>query len=107
MPQPVEVARLQQAFEQFQARAPRNLPDGVMDKLNEVMGELGSFDASAADDSPGKREARNLAPGTDGVGEHYKKAAKGPDGPSPGQREARNLTSEIQQAAADIAGRRG
>ena len=106
MARPVEIARLQQAVEQFQGRAPRNLPDGVMDKLTEVMTELGQFDTDA-DDSPGKREVRALAPGTDGTGEHYSKAAKGADGPSPGQREARNLTSDIKEAAASIMEKHG
>ena len=106
MAQPVEIARLQQAVEQFRGRAPQNLPDGVMQKLEEVMGELGSFNTDA-DDSPGKRDAAALAPGTDGVGEHYSKAAKGPDGPSPGQRESRDLGSEIKEAAAAIMERRG
>jgi hypothetical protein len=102
VPVPVEIARLQQAVEQFQGRAPKNLPDGVMQKLEEVMGELGQFDPSM-DDSPGRREVAKVAPGTDGTGEHFRKAARGRDGPSPGQREARGLSSEIAAAAAQIA----
>ena len=104
MPSPVEIMRLRQAVEQFQGRAPKNLHDGVMDKLKEVMDELGQFDPSS-EDSPGKREARALAPGTDGTGEHFRKAARGIDGPSPGQREARNLSSDIETAAREIAGK--
>jgi hypothetical protein len=102
-PNPVEIQRLVQAVEQFQGRAPRNLPDGAMDRLNDVMKELQEFDSVG--DSPGRREARALAPGTDGTGEHYSKAARGPDGPSPGQREARGLSSDIEEAAKTIADR--
>jgi hypothetical protein len=77
-----------------------------MDKLQEVMQELGAVDSSGVnDDTPGRREARKLAPGTDGTGEHFRKAARGPDGPSPGQREARNLSSDIAKAAAEISER--
>lgn len=106
MASPVEVMRLRQAFEQFKGRAPRNLPDGVMQKLDEVMTELDNFDADSGD-SPGRREALKAAPGTEGVGEHFRKAAKGIDGPSPGQREARGLSSAIKQAAAEVAERHG
>ena len=106
MPAPVEILRLQQAVEQFQSRAPRDLPDGVMDKLGEVMQELGSFD-NVGNDSPGKRDVASVTSGTEGTGEHYSKAAKGPDGPSPGQREARTLSQEIHEAAASIMERRG
>ncbi len=106
MPAPVEVMRLQQAFEQFQGRAPKDFPPDAMAKLTEAMEGLGAYDPSTAD-SPGKREARKLAPGTDGTGEHFRKAAKGVDGPSPGQREARNLSSEIAKAAQEIAQKAG
>lgn len=104
MSTPVEVQRLQQAIEQFEGRAPQNLPDGVMDRLKEVSRELQSFDPVG--DSPGHRDAREAAPGTDGTGEHYSRAAKGPDGPSPGQREAAGaVSSQIAEAAKQIAER--
>ena len=101
MPAPVEIVKLQQAISAFKERAPQDLPDGVMEGLDKIGSSLNDY-APPGGDSPGHRaagEAQGQAPGTDGTGEHYSKAAKGPDGPSPGQKEAQRLSEEMMQAA--------
>lgn len=102
MPRPVEITRLEQAIEQFEARAPRDLPDGVSQALSSLKESLGTVEPGA-DDSPGKQAAQEVAAGTDGTGEHYSKAARGSDQPSPGQREAASVSGDIEKAAASIA----
>lgn len=98
----IEITRLQQAIEQFVGRAPRDLPDGVLDKVKELGTSLSEV-TPAPRGSPGMEEAKKVAFGTDGTGEHYSRAAKGPDQPSPGQREAMSVSAEIEKAAATIA----
>jgi len=103
MPAPVEIVRLQQAISAFRDRAPQDLPEGVMSGLDEIENMLGEY--APAETSPGHRAAQSaqgLAPGTDGTGEHYRKAAKGPDGPSPGQKEATRLSEEMFKAAEEL-----
>ncbi len=95
-----EVLRLRQAIEQFKARQPHGLPEGVIKGLDQVVKELGRDEP--ARDTPGASEVARLAPGTDGTGEHFSRAALGNDGPSPGQREARGIQSDVQQAAREI-----
>jgi hypothetical protein len=96
MPASIEIVRLNQAIQAFKERAPRDLPPEVLDTLGKV--EKGLTDYAPNElMGPGKRAALQ-AQGTDGTGEHYSKAAKGPDGPSPGQREARALAQTIAQA---------
>lgn len=103
MPQPVEVTRLTQAIEQFRTRQPRDLPDGLLEKIQEVENELGSY-APAGGDSPGQREVTQVAGGDpNATGTPYPQAAKGPDKPSPGQREVANVSKQIEEAAATIA----
>jgi hypothetical protein len=104
---PVEVARLLSAIEQFEARAPRDLPQGVMEKIAEIKQEVSQVTPSR--DTPGMREAEKLMKpgqagdtGESGTGVHFSKAASGPDAPSPGQREAMNVSQEISKAAQTI-----
>lgn len=98
MPQPIEVTRLAQAIEQFRGRAPRDLPDGVLDSINDIYSQLTDTYPDMGE-SPGKQAAKSagLAPGTDGTGEHYSKAAQGPDGPSPGQREVQQIAEAAEK----------
>ena len=96
-----EEARLLDAIERYQGRTSKGEPkQGVSEALQGLLKALGTD--GPARDTPGAREARRVAPGTDGTGEHYSKAAIGRDGPSPGQREARSLSQEIQEAAESI-----
>jgi hypothetical protein len=103
MPRPVEVTRLEQAIEQFKARSPQNLPDGVTQALDGLRESLSTIEPDAGD-SPGRQAAQEVAAGgTNGTGEHYSKAARGADQPSPGQREAASVSGDIEKAAASIA----
>lgn len=96
-----EVARLLQAVEHFESRSKgADLPKGVSEAVQGLSDALGR--PTPGRDTPGAREALKLAPGTEGTGAPYAKAAIGRDGPSPGQREARSLSQEIQDAAASI-----
>jgi hypothetical protein len=102
--QNVESLKLRQAIEAFEQRAPKNLPDGLLDKLGEVKDGLSTTDSTQAGQSPGQREVgQSQGQGTDGTGAPYPVAARGPDQPSPGQREAMSVSAEIEKAAAGIA----
>ena len=98
-----EVAKLAQAIESFEARLPRDLPDGVMESLSEVKEQLAGYEPDRGN-SPGQRQAAEVQ-GTDGTGVSFRKAARGVDKPSPGQREAEGVSVEIEKAAASIAER--
>lgn len=97
MPEPIEVTRLKQAVEQFEARKPRDLSDGFTAALAALNKELGRGTPEGAE-SPGQRAANEAG----GTGVPLKYAAKGPDQPSPGQREARGISNQIQEAAQRI-----
>lgn len=94
MPASVEIARLRQAIEQFTTRPPRDLPDGVMEHLQEVGNALNDFNPSGRGDSPGSRETAKAA-GTDATGVDYRNAAKGADKPSPGQQAASAAADQL------------
>lgn len=98
----VEVARLLQAVDQFRSRTENTeLPQGTEEALKGLSEALGQPVPDR--DTPGGRAAAAASPGTQGTGEHFSKAAKGPDKPSPGQRAAKeSLSEEIHKAAASI-----
>ena len=79
-------ARLLSALQDFSENPPRDLPDGVVEAINELGTNLSGYNGPDTA-SPGQKEAMKVAAGTDGTGEHFTKAAVGVDGPSPGQRE--------------------
>jgi hypothetical protein len=94
MPASVEIARLRQAIEQFTARPPRDLPDGVLERLQEVGNALGTHNPSGRGDSPGARETAKAA-GTDATGVDYRHAGRGSDQPSPGQSAASDAAKQL------------
>lgn len=79
-------ARLLNALSAFSENPPRDLPDGVIESIQELGTNLSGYNGPDTA-SPGQKEALKVAAGTDGTGEHFTKAAVGVDGPSPGQRE--------------------
>lgn len=97
MPEAIEITRLRAAIDQFKARQPRDLPDGVMEALERTEKELSRVEPG--NDSPGAREAAKASTGT---GVPFQHAAKGPDKASPGQREAAGLSAEMMKAAQAI-----
>jgi hypothetical protein len=101
-----QTMRLMQALEFFSARTRGSqLPKGVEEAIAALQSTLGH--PAPGNDTPGTREALKVAPGTDGTGENFRKAAIGVDGPSPGQKEAHGVSAEIAKAAAQIASRGG
>jgi len=82
-------ARLINAIAEFQNNPPRELPDGVMEAITSLGGDLQGY-AGNPDASPGQREAMKMAPPTEGTGNPFPQAATGIDSPSPGQIEAMN-----------------
>jgi hypothetical protein len=96
-----QTMRLLQALEFFSSRTRgAELPKGVEEAIQGLQKALGQ--PMPGQDTPGARAALKVAPGTDGTGENYRKAAIGRDGPSPGQREANGISEEIQKAAESI-----
>lgn len=107
MPSSVQVTRLRQALQAFSDNPPRDLPDGVAEKIAEVQSALSTHGPSN-ELSAGTREAAHAAGVTDATGTaDYKHAARGVDKPSPGQQEAVKaasspLSEEIERAAQAI-----
>lgn len=104
MARPLEITRLEQAIEAFEARMPNDLPDGFAEKLGELKQQLGEHEPQG-DASPGQQAVANATGATEGTGVHYSRAARGPDKPSPGQREALGVSADIEEAAASISDR--
>jgi hypothetical protein len=100
------MTRLSQAIDAFNQRPPPDMPEGFAEKLSAVSESMKAA-GPAEQLSPGQQDVRKASHGgTDGTGESYKTAARGPDQPSPGQREARggprNMSSEIHKAAGEL-----
>jgi hypothetical protein len=76
-------AKFLAALNEFVEKSPNRLSDEVTASLKSVGQELQGY--AQQSQSPGQKEAAKHV--TDGTGEHYSKAALGPDQPSPGQRE--------------------
>lgn len=100
MPDPIELTRLHQALESFQARKPRDLPENVSQAVEALSVAL-SGKSPAENESPGTRAAKEVGY-AGGTGVPLREAAKGEDKPSPGQKAARSVSSEIQEAAKRI-----
>ena len=101
-----QAMRLMQALEFFNSRTRGSeLPKGVSEAVQGLQKALGQPAPGA--DTPGARAALKVAPGTDGTGENYRKAAVGVDGPSPGQKEANGISAEIAKAAEAILSKGG
>lgn len=98
MPESIEVTRLKQAIEQFEARKPRDASPSLLSALAGVNKELGRT-SSDTETSPGHRAAEQSSYGT---GVPLKYAAQGPDKPSPGQKAARGVSDDIRAAASRI-----
>lgn len=100
MPQPIELTRLEQALESFQARKPRDLPENLSQAVEALSVALSGKSPEEAL-TPGKRAAKEVGY-AGGTGVPLREAAKGEDQPSPGQRAARGITDDIQHAAKRI-----
>ena len=98
----IERERLLQALEHFNNRTKgEEQPEGTKEAIEGLLKALGA--PAPGRDTPGAREALKVAPGTDGTGAHFSRAAMGVDGPSPGQKEAQSVSAQIKEAAAAIA----
>jgi hypothetical protein len=100
MPEPIELTRLHQALESFQARRPRDLPENLSQAVEALSVAL-SGKTPEEGESPGTRAAKEVGY-AGGTGVPLREAAKGEDQPSPGQRAARSVTDDIQNAAKRI-----
>lgn len=103
LPSP-EVKALIEAIDTFGEQRPRDLPDGVDEKVKALGQELRGYTGGEVL-SPGEKEAKlKEVPGSDEAVPHPK-AAIGPDGPSPGQREYEEAAQKAQEVAEALSSR--
>lgn len=95
LPSP-HVAEFLNALDKFMENPPRDLPDGFADNAKSLGQQLRGY-GDGSELSPGQKEA--AAAFTNGTGEHYSKAALGPDQPSPGQREFEAAVEKVRESA--------